>query len=194
MGGRWVGGALTRAGIKLNTNHTDGGNKNSYRDLQDRNPALLKGAFLFTFVRHPVAWYRSYWSCRTEDGWRDDWLDKYNRDDTFDGFLKKIIKHGRPWVSEMYEYYIGSPQVMDFVGLNEDMSNGLIKILHILNARFDEKPILELAPVNISVSKPSCSKESIDSIIALEDDTIQKYYKDTPYEKYVYDFASGEKK
>ena len=186
LGGRWVGCAITLAGVTpVITNHT-GGNKNSYHEVGTQED--LTGKFLFTFVRHPVAWYRSYWSCRQEKGWRVDWIDKL-RADTFEGFLENILESKQAWASDMFKYYIGNPKVMSYVGLNEDMANDLIKILNILKVDFDEKKILTIPPVNASYLEPTCSKEVIDKIIELEDDVITRYYKGTKFENYIYEFV-----
>lgn len=187
LGGRWVGKALSRTGIKIVQRHDLGGNKNSYHELLAHNMSI-ENKFLFTFVRHPVAWYRSYWTCRVEKGWREDWIDIY-RADTFEQFLENILKTNRPYVSEMFIYYIGEPKVMNFVGYNENMAIDLIHVFDFLNIKFDRQKILTLPKVNASKLKPKCSKELIDKIINLEDKIITLYYKNTSFENYIYEFA-----
>ncbi len=182
-GGRWVGGAISDVGIKTTTCHK-GGNKNTYRSVPTKNK------YLFTFIRHPFAWYRSYWAQRTETKWRNDWIDVYKAS-TLEQFILNILKTKRPYASEMFKYYIGDPRVLDFVGLNENMANDLIKVLTTLNIKFDEKVILNKKPINTSKAKPKCSKELIDKIIDLEFWTISQYYRGTPYEDYIYEFAKG---
>jgi len=150
----------------------------------------ISNEYLFTFVRHPLAWYRSYWCCRTEKGWRKDGVDKHKAD-TFERFLVNILNRGIPYCTKEFMYYIGEPQVMNYVGLNENMANDLITILTEIGAEFDAQRILDLPRVNASYSKPLCSKELIDMIIRLDHKIVDRYYKGTPFENYVYKYAKG---
>jgi len=187
-GGRWVGKAMANAGIKMYTEHNRGGNKNSFHELEDS----LKDEFLFTFIRHPVAWYKSYWAVRMDSGWRPDWIDAKYKADNLEQFFRYIIAGKIPYISQHFFHYIGKPKKMNFVGLNENIVNDLIKVLTILNVNFDKKPIIQTERVNASTDRHQpCSKELIDKIIDLEDEIISQYYKDTPYENYVYEFMKG---
>jgi len=189
LGGRWVGAVLSKTGVRMIAHHRLGGNKNSYKELLERD-FPIENQFLFTFVRHPVAWYRSYWACRVEKGWRVDWIDKFKAD-TFEKFMENMANTNRPYVSEMFYHYIGKPKMMNFVGYNENMAIDLMHILDFLNIKFDRKEILKLSPVNASILKPKCSKELIDKIINIEHKIITEYYQNTPFENYIYEFVKG---
>jgi len=188
LGGRWVGGVLKHlTDAKIIVQHKLGGNKNGYRELLERNFSI-ENQFLFTFVRHPVAWYRSYWSCRVEKGWRTDWIDIYKAD-TFEKFMENMVNTNHPYISEMFFHYIGKPKVMNFVGYNENMAIDLMHVLDVLNINFKRHKVLTFPKYNASKLKPKCSKELIDKIINIEHDIITEYYENTPFEKYIYEFA-----
>lgn len=180
-GGRWVGAALAHSGIKTITNHT-GGNKNTFRHVDTKNQ------FLFTFIRHPVAWYRSFWAQRTEKKWRGDWIDRYKAN-TFEKFLINILKTKKAHLSKMFLFYIGKPKVLHFVGKTESIRKDLMYLMDFFGVEYSKKKILTLEKINYSHLKPKCSKEIISKVIDLEDEIISMYYKGTPYENYIYKFA-----
>lgn len=112
-GGIWVEHALTRSGVPIEPAEVIGG-------VTYRHPVLshLKDrlAFTFTFVRHPLSWYESWWKFMAgwwpihEPGvWHPQRSLERCRSDDFSEFIRLCIEHEPGYVSRMYEWYIGPP-------------------------------------------------------------------------------------
>jgi hypothetical protein len=155
-GGTWIEHALPRSGVPIEPAEVTGG-------VTYRHPVLshLKGrfAFTFTFVRHPLSWYESWWKfqaglwCEFEPGvWHPQQVLEPCRSDNFSEFIRLRIEREPRYNSRMYEWYIGPPgqQFVDFVGRYEDLVDDLIRVLTILGQPFDEVALRAQARVNVS--------------------------------------------
>ena len=81
----------------------------------------------FCFVRHPIAWLRSYWCLQMQSGWSSDSYSVVAQSDCFAEFLEKLIEAFPDGpVSQVF-----APFVMqcDQVGRQEDLKRDLLRIL-----------------------------------------------------------------
>ena len=105
-------------------------------------------------MRHPVAWYRSYWSFRSRKGARRD--EKFPADglwsDDFDQFVNNLLDaYPRGFVSTLYQYYTGvEGEAVDFVGCQEHLADDLVKALTLAGEDFDEAALRATRPTNRS--------------------------------------------
>lgn len=111
---------------------------------------------VFTFVRNPLDWYRSFWKyqLQQEGGWntweRFTWhpLSPVGRcsHNTFEDFLRSSLEMNGGFVSRMYEWYAG-PEGMErvVVGRLEYGANSLIACLTLCGWSLDteQKHIIE---------------------------------------------------
>lgn len=121
--------------------------------------------FTFCFVRHPLAWYESFYRYKSQahlnwerDGDSRDWnrwhpnsiLNGLGEGNTFDEFVENVIDAYPGYVSALFSYYTLPP--VDFIGKQETLTDDLLTVLEETGQRFDEKAIREAAPVNQSKS------------------------------------------
>jgi hypothetical protein len=121
----------------------------------------VRAGFKFCFVRHPLAWYESYWLFMCSRGWnawgvdgrgRTRWhpnaaLDGLGADD-FNAFVRNVLRSRPGYVSEMYGWYATSE--IDFVGRQERAADDLLEALRRMSLGFDEARVRARAPVNVS--------------------------------------------
>lgn len=143
-GGTWIEHALTRSGVEIaQADVTEG--------VTYRHPLVsnIRGEypFTFTFVRHPLSWYESWWKFQSgqwiefEPGvWHPQRVLEPSQSDNFSDFIRLCMDREPGYVSRMYEWYIGPPgqQFVDFVGRYECLEDDLVRILAILEQPFDE--------------------------------------------------------
>ena len=169
-GGTWAWKALENAGVKFTFYHEKGAHNNYI--LED-----LTGKKSFAFVRQPIQFYKSYWCYRTESKKADTWhLEKYCWSKDFEEFLYNVIVKQYAYVTQFYKTYIGEPQVVDYVGRQENLVEDLISILKILNEDFNEKKLRDTPRENVSKTNPKYSKYLELGINLLEKDVINRYY------------------
>ncbi len=121
----------------------------------------VRRAFKFCFIRHPLAWYESYWAYMCGRGWNQwgknslglsRWHPTAELDDLgapdFDRFVRNVMDKSPGYVSRMYGWY-ATPEI-DFVGRQECLADDLVKVLRRLDVVFDESRVRALAPVNTS--------------------------------------------
>jgi Glycosyl transferase family 2/Methyltransferase domain len=145
--------------------------------------------FTFAFVRHPVAWYESWWRFQRGHGrlfepgmWHPQRpIEPYGTDDDFAAFIRGCIEHQPGYVTRMYEWYVGPPGIerVDFVGRQESLTDTLVRILYDLSYDFDETVLREQPRVNTSVLVPgeaSWDPELKRRIVALEAPAIERFY------------------
>ena len=115
--------------------------------------------FVFTFVRHPLRWYESWWKFQAgkwpvhEPGvWHPQRSLEICRSDDFNQFIRLCIDHEPGYVSRMYEWYIGPVgfQYVKFIGRQENLADDLIEVLQLLGHEFDEQKLRQFAPFNVS--------------------------------------------
>ena len=165
-GGRWTWKAMENSGIKF----INQGSHNTYV-TED-----LIGKKSFVFVRRPIEFYKSYWCYRTENKTTKWYLEQYCWSDDFEEYLCNIIKHQYPYVTQLYRSYIGEPQIVDYIGHQENLTEDLITILKMLDEDFDEQKLRDTPRENVSRTKLQYSKHLELGINLLEKDVINKYY------------------
>jgi hypothetical protein len=120
-----------------------------------------RAAFKFCFVRHPLAWYESYWAFTRARGWnawgvngrgRQRWhpnalLDGLG-DDDFNRFVRNVLERCPGYVTRLYGWY-ATPEI-DFVGKQEHLADDLAKVLRLIGRDFDERRLRAEPRVNTS--------------------------------------------
>lgn len=161
-GGQWVRAALRRAGLltaQLHcTWHPHGempaGHSCHHNRLQD----IATDAFVFAFVRHPLSYYRSYWSYKMERGWdMKNTFDCAVLDDSFAGFIRKTLafRETRGTLGEQFLSFVRTPERRaDFVGTQEHLADDLVRALRMAGEQFDEAVIRSTPPVNVCGTLP----------------------------------------
>jgi hypothetical protein len=116
--------------------------------------------FRFCFVRHPLHWYESSWRYMEGKKWNHwgrqaaahDWHPSSPLnglgDPDFNQFLRNVIRVRPGYVTELYSRY--TEEGIEFIGRQEDLVEGLIHVLRLLNVSFDEQIIRNLGPENVS--------------------------------------------
>ena len=141
------------------------------------------GLFSICFVRHPVAWYRSFWC----------WRLKKNRlylsfpldhcwDDNYNIFIEKALdKFPDGFMSQLYRYY--ELDKMDFVGRQENLVEDLVTALKMAGDTFDETVLRNRRIANVSAGNPRYGDRAIiggalkERIMQAEHWAMETYYK-----------------
>mgnify|MGYP006429201531 CR=1 FL=1 len=132
--------------------------------------------FMFTFVRHPLTWYEScyrYMSNLEElsgGRWKNwqYWGDEKRVDlwhpwstlnglgsNDFNEFVRNINQKRPGYVTELFGWY--TTPVVDFIGKQENLCEDLIKVLKLLDLKFDEEFIRNYKVANRSFHKQNIS-------------------------------------
>ncbi len=184
-GGVWVEQALPACGIATACPLSTGGV--SWRHPL---PADIRGSydFTFTFVRHPISWYESWWrfaSARVEPFEPGVWhpqrtVETYGKDG-FSTFIRRCIEHQPGYVTRLYEWYIGPPGIerVDLVGRQEELVDTLVRVLRELSYEFDETALRAHPPENTTAAfagemiwDPGLKRQ----ILELEAPAIERFY------------------
>ncbi|MBI3649420.1 MAG: sulfotransferase family 2 domain-containing protein [Acidobacteria bacterium] len=150
-----------------------------------------KHDFIFTFVRHPLSWYESWWKFQTwldwvehEPGvWHPQRILKPCAANDFSEFIRLCIKHEPAYVSRMYEWYIGpqGAEFVNFIGYFERLVEDLVRVLKLLCIDFDETLLRNQPSANVSgkpYGEPVWDEELKAQILALEVPAIRRFYND----------------
>ena len=175
-GGMWVSAVLRDLGAvrcRVASKHAD---MERLLNCARRNPgryleAVVKagpqwqsrarGAFKFCFVRHPLAWYESYWSFTRAHGWNAWGVNRRGRrrwhpnalldglgDDDFNRFVRNVLERRPGYVTKLYGWY-ATPEI-DFVGKQESLADDLAVVLRLIGRQFDERKLRQQPRVNVS--------------------------------------------
>ncbi len=132
----------------------------------------MKLPYTFCFVRHPVKWYESWWRYLKGMGeitWKVEAINEERRlkrwntitvptrafCPDFNEFVRNMHSQFPGYVTWMYGMY-AVPEV-NFVGKQEQLADGLIKVFNDLKIPFDESRVRERPHVN----KAKLSEETI---------------------------------
>jgi hypothetical protein len=186
-GGTWVEYLLPRLGIETSVPETVPGV--TYR--HSPQPMLSREyPFVFTFVRHPLSWYESWWKFQAgtwtvfEPGvWHPQRCLECCRSDDFSEFIRLCIEHEPGYVTRMYEWYIGPEgyEYVDCIGRHETLQSDLLEVLTQLGYSVDPA-LMQMEPVNVSPSargKPVWDPELRRRILELEAPAIRRFYSDS---------------
>jgi hypothetical protein len=184
-GGSYVAGALE--GI-LGARAVDFSASDDPRER--RGHAALRsfaGDELFTlaFIRHPLSWYRSFWSYRMRRGWRMDHpLDRAARSEDFNEFVTGVTERMPGYLGLLFGEFIGPPtQPIDFVGRYERLTDDLCTALRQAGETFDEAALREYQPVNATDYQRHPVHYEPDAAWRLalaERQTIERFYSEDP--------------
>jgi hypothetical protein len=190
-GGSWVTEVLEREGlIRRRFAHEHAGIDLALTWLSRRR-WLNRQPSMFCFVRHPLAWYESYYSYmsnpdvawrswgRSASGpgrkWHPNFMLNGCGAPEFNEFVRNVIRRRPGYVSELFGWY-DKPPIL-FVGRQENLANDLATALRLCGAEFDEEAVRSAAPVNVSARAsalewdPAIRKE----LIQLEYAAIRRY-------------------
>jgi hypothetical protein len=134
-GGSSVREALKATGYSVRKEDESGNplrpfNRRSHGKPSELTPEERQDRFLFTFVREPVAWYRSYWSHRMAHAWtlpqypeeREAWGDGR----PFNKWVRAICDLHPGFLTRLYAEYTAG---VDFVGRTEHLLGDLRRAL-----------------------------------------------------------------
>jgi hypothetical protein len=188
-GGTWVEKTLDRIGIETEPAETTEGVTFRHSPL----PMIRhKYPFVFTFVRHPLRWYESWWKFQAgiwtvfEPGvWHPQRVLERCRSDDFSEFIRLVIEEEPGYVSRMYEWFIGPPghDFVQFVGRQENLAEDLIRVLTTLGYEVDAPAIRRSARANESEKRhgePVWDPELRRRVLKLEASAIRRFYSDSP--------------
>jgi hypothetical protein len=173
-GGTWVTSALNRAGLhkqpmqhlaifkRLVINKHD-----SIHKLLELRPKL-KGLKTFAFVRNPVTWYQSRWSCNYN---RFFFMNPHEHPnpgvklpviaiktkkeyDDFNVYISRVLKQQpRCFVRQMKRYLGEDYGWLDYVGKFENLQEDLVTALTMFGEEFDPEVIRATKAINESDDK-----------------------------------------
>jgi hypothetical protein len=186
-GGTWIEDALKVAGVEVAYS------KSSVDDVTWRHHLLghqkCQYDFIFTFVRHPLSWYESWWKFQIGQLWTTHEPGVWHpqrvlapcASGDFSEFIQLCIKHEPAYVSRMYEWFIGPPgyEFTDFIGRYESLVDDLVRVLRLVAENFDEDLLRKVAPANVSpVPKDGViwNEEAKAQMQALEIPALRRFY------------------
>lgn len=184
-GGSWIEKAARAAGVSTGPAKAAGGVTWRHSLLSHY---LNRYNYVFTFVRHPISWYESWWKFQTGTRWKifepGVWhpqrvLEKCASDD-FSEFIRLCIRLEPAYVTRMYEWYVGPPGAgfVDFTGRYERLADDLVRVFRLLGLDFDEAALRVQAPENVSLG-PEAPVWDVDlkaRILELESPVVRRFY------------------
>jgi len=146
----------------------------------DVRPSDKAGLVSFCFVRHPVAWYRSFWMAR-----RGGPLDHGTRfgaeryvHDSFERFVENVLRaYPRGFVTALYQCYTRADvSGIDIIGRQETLRADLTRALTLAGDHVDEEVIRRTPARNVSRHRPPVSPNLDRRIRAAERWVIERWY------------------
>jgi hypothetical protein len=188
-GGSWVEHTLEQIGIEIDPVDTISGVTYRHSPLP-----MVRGEYssVFTFVRHPLSWYESWWKFQAgiwtvfEPGvWHPQRVLERCQSDDFNEFIRLAIEHEPGYVSRMYEWFIGPPgyDFVQFVGRQESLAEDLIAVLTTLGYEVDPGAIRGIARANESQKRrgePVWDPGLRRKVLELEASAIRRFYAGLP--------------
>lgn len=148
-------------------------------------PSDGKERFRFTFIRHPLALYQSYWAYKMHVGWKpknDFDTTVYSED--FSVFVRNVVERYPGWATKCFEQYVGpeaSPHV-HFVGRQERIRDDLIEVLTRAGESINIAAIRALPPNNVVAQSPEWREKCVytpkmhGAVLQAEADAIRRFY------------------
>jgi hypothetical protein len=168
-GGTWVRLALQKAGVPFRHLHrtdcrasqqigAECDKKCAHVAFQNLPPALVKPAFTFAFVRHPLSYYQSYWCYKMQHGWRaENEFDKLFANNDFEPFLWTVVQHNPGRLMKLYNRFLGKAaqgsEVVSFVGKQEHLATDLVQALRLAGEEFNEEKLVGTTPKNAATAE-----------------------------------------
>lgn len=141
-----------------------------------------RGRLSICFIRHPLTWYRSFWSFRMRSKSYDAKfpLDSLV-DDDYTNFINNVLReYPNGFVTQLFRYYVG--EEMNFVGKQESLDDDLVEALTISGQEFDEGRLRRTKMINVYGSSKEyksltvLSDSTKDRILKAEEWVINTYY------------------
>lgn len=150
-GGLWITQAFEASGIQ--TLYITELPHISLFDFKVRYPEHRE-KFFFSFVRHPIYWWQSYWRYKRTVGWDpDNDLDMAIRSDDFETFVENILLRFPGTCFTYFQNFTGPlEQSVNFIGRYENLVDDFLSVV----TRFhevDEPAVRSLMPINESDKK-----------------------------------------
>lgn len=152
-GGEWVREVLWCSGLESLRLHP-GERKHADIAYFDANNNFGRN-FRFAFVRHPVSWYRSYFTYQI--GRRRDIkeisLEQYLSGGTrsFGEFIQKVTEAAPGFLGRFYSRYVGAPgKEIDYIGRTEHLREDLATALRLAGETCPSELIEKMPPRNVS--------------------------------------------
>lgn len=147
----------------------------------------LLGKKLFTFIRHPVPWYSSYFAKQHAIGWERRWHILYRdrdginlyRNEDFNVFMTHVLDNKPTFYSELVNERIALNPA--FVGKTENLVHDLIRALKKVKEPFKLEAIYNTPRVNVSTSLPTYDRKVLKRLLHEERRFIKHWYKETCY-------------
>lgn len=145
------------------------------------NAAGPSDLFTFAFVRHPLAWYQSYFSHKQRKGWdpKNQW-DQRVLTDNFEEFLHKAIDETPGYYSDLLRRFVGRPgEEIDFIGRSERLVDDFIRALELAGESFDATAVWKVSRVNQSdyQQHPAVYCDSMaQRVLEVEAEAIKRFY------------------
>lgn len=174
-GGGWVRRAIAQAGIPA----VERGRCPRMGSVRHSGfeEADTRGKFTFTFVRHPLDWYASFWSFRMFTGWRTEEPLESCMSVEFEPFIRNVLRRfPEGYLSKFYEFYLGSPPGgLCFVGRTENLVEDLVKALTLAGEDFDEERLRATPRINASVLRPLWSPRLREAVLRAESGILERF-------------------
>lgn len=141
------------------------------------HPELLGNRYVFTFVRHPLSWWQSYWAHRFLHGWAIDHpMDRECNDNDFSRYLSRVLAcEWRTHYMDMYRAFV--VERTDFVGRQEHLVQDLARALVNAGEKFDVASVGRLGFTNRSPShRASCPGHLRRSVEDVHKELIARFY------------------
>lgn len=172
-GGSFVSHVL-RSELDVRVERT--GYKHSHKDLVG-TLRLKHRPFTFSFVRHPLTWYRSYWEMvmrrparkrwhyyQRNTLWHPNWeIDPHLGSDDFATWISNVSQRG-DYLYDTYQLYTGrdTHDEIDFVGSQERLLEDLCAVFDIIKVPYRRARLESLERVNPS---PAPASDSYDDAL-----------------------------
>ena len=186
-GGTWVFQAMSAAGLAPQVVPPDG----------QHAITATEGRFVFTFVRHPLTWYASFWNFRWSEAARrggpieerlregagqadeliDDCLvDGCGRPRPFAAFVEQCVARHPGFLSRKYDLYTAR---VDFVGRQESLCEDLLAALRRSGVAFDAAAVRRAPKVNEANPRFRADYPPglADRLLAAESAAVDRFYR-----------------
>lgn len=127
---------------------------------------LRPAGCVFTFVRHPATWLRSYWMHRMAHGWLPNrYLDRLGSIH-FAEFVRRVCYHEPGYVSKMFEAHTSAYEDITVARLEDDITETLFQCTGLK---------LVIPKINEGVNPPAISLKLLGVIAKSEAAALTRY-------------------
>jgi len=156
--------------------------------------------YMFTVVRHPLAWYASWWkynmALMKRRGWTrwrawgdGGWhpcqpLDACRPNNgEFDLFIRNVVSRAPGFLSHLAQHYIGPPgwQIVDLVGTQETLLDDLATVAKTIGADVSKEDLVGIGWPNKTLwDEPEWTLDLKEAVLETEAVYVERFYGDTP--------------